>query len=164
MTHWKEINSFIHVIFFMFFQVWDGTRCPHNLLKVITEPSATEGPSSFSTEKENLIVNILVYDNHVEFARQLKVRACQLKQSWHFLTFSHNTTGCLIVGYTSIFVCSSLRYTFNSVAHKITDLQGKQHHAHMHLHNLGNGFCRRFSFLPSSSVFSEMHLLLKQQD
>lgn len=33
-----------------------------------------EGPSSFSKEKESLIANVLVYDNHVEFARQLKVR------------------------------------------------------------------------------------------
>ncbi|XP_070763794.1 protection of telomeres protein 1 [Enoplosus armatus] len=53
-------------------RVWDGTRCSHTLLKVIVEPNVTEGPSSFSTERENLIANILVYDNHVEFARQLK--------------------------------------------------------------------------------------------
>ncbi|XP_044049518.1 protection of telomeres protein 1 isoform X2 [Siniperca chuatsi] len=53
-------------------RVWDGTRCPHTLLKVLVEPNVTEGPSSFSTERENLIANILVYDNHVEFARQLK--------------------------------------------------------------------------------------------
>ncbi|XP_045892963.1 protection of telomeres protein 1-like [Micropterus dolomieu] len=53
-------------------RVWDGTRCPHTLLKVIVEPNVTEGPSSFSTVRENLIANILVYDNHVEVARQLK--------------------------------------------------------------------------------------------
>ncbi|XP_072242571.1 protection of telomeres protein 1 isoform X1 [Leuresthes tenuis] len=53
-------------------RVWDGTRCPHTLLKVIVELNVTEGPSSFSKEKENLIANVLVYDNHVEFARQLK--------------------------------------------------------------------------------------------
>uniref|UniRef100_A0A8C4EW91 Protection of telomeres protein 1 n=1 Tax=Dicentrarchus labrax TaxID=13489 RepID=A0A8C4EW91_DICLA len=53
-------------------KVWDGTRCPHTLLKVIVEPNAIEGPTSFSTEIENLIANVLVYDNHVEFARQLK--------------------------------------------------------------------------------------------
>lgn len=56
------------------FQVWDGTRCPHTLLKVIVEPSVTEGPPSFSAERETLIANVLVYDNHVEAARQLKVR------------------------------------------------------------------------------------------
>ncbi|KAI3370962.1 hypothetical protein L3Q82_023610, partial [Scortum barcoo] len=53
-------------------RVWDGTRCPHTLLKVIVEPNVTEGPSSFSAEKESLIANVLVYDNHVESARQLK--------------------------------------------------------------------------------------------
>uniref|UniRef100_A0A3B4Z5S2 Protection of telomeres protein 1 n=1 Tax=Stegastes partitus TaxID=144197 RepID=A0A3B4Z5S2_9TELE len=58
-------------------RVWDGTRCPHPLLKVVVEPNVTEGPSSFSREKENLIANILVYDNHVDCARQLKVRTHQ---------------------------------------------------------------------------------------
>eukprot|EP00064_Thunnus_orientalis_P021896 superscaffoldBa00006950_g22066 len=53
-------------------QVWDGTRCPHTLLKVIVEPNVTEGPSSFPAEREDLIANVLVYDNHAEFARQLK--------------------------------------------------------------------------------------------
>ncbi|XP_071314595.1 protection of telomeres protein 1 isoform X2 [Trachinotus anak] len=53
-------------------RVWDGTRCPRTLLKVIVEPNATEGPTSFSKEKEKLIANIFVYDNHVEVARQLK--------------------------------------------------------------------------------------------
>uniref|UniRef100_A0A671VFJ7 Protection of telomeres protein 1 n=1 Tax=Sparus aurata TaxID=8175 RepID=A0A671VFJ7_SPAAU len=54
-------------------RVWDGTRCPHRLLKVIVAPDAIEGPSSFSTEKEKLIANILAYDNHVESAKQLKI-------------------------------------------------------------------------------------------
>ncbi|XP_022620315.1 protection of telomeres protein 1 isoform X1 [Seriola dumerili] len=53
-------------------RVWDGTRCPRTLLNVIVEPDATEGPTSFSKEKEKLIANVLVYDNHVEVARELK--------------------------------------------------------------------------------------------
>ncbi|XP_032378869.1 protection of telomeres protein 1 [Etheostoma spectabile] len=53
-------------------RVWDGTRCPHTLLKVIVERSVTEGRTSFSPERESLIANIFVYDNHTEFARQLK--------------------------------------------------------------------------------------------
>ncbi|XP_033982667.1 protection of telomeres protein 1 isoform X2 [Trematomus bernacchii] len=53
-------------------RVWDGTRSAHTLLKVIVEPDATEGPSSFPPERERLIANILAYDNHVEYARQLK--------------------------------------------------------------------------------------------
>ncbi|XP_040927084.1 protection of telomeres protein 1 isoform X2 [Betta splendens] len=53
-------------------RVWDGTRCPWSLLNVIVEPDVMEGPSMFSKEREKLIANILVYDNHAEFARQLK--------------------------------------------------------------------------------------------
>ncbi|XP_026030551.1 protection of telomeres protein 1 isoform X2 [Astatotilapia calliptera] len=53
-------------------RVWDGTRCPHTLLKVIVEPHVTEGQLSFSKERENLIADVLVYDNHVEVARKLK--------------------------------------------------------------------------------------------
>ncbi|XP_049928819.1 protection of telomeres protein 1 isoform X2 [Epinephelus moara] len=53
-------------------RVWDGTRCPHTLLKVIVEQNVTEGPSSFSKDRESLIANVLIYDNHVESARQLK--------------------------------------------------------------------------------------------
>ncbi|XP_029993483.1 protection of telomeres protein 1 isoform X2 [Sphaeramia orbicularis] len=53
-------------------RVWDGTRSPHTL-NVIVDPNATEGPSSFSPERERLIANVLVYDNHVEYARHLKI-------------------------------------------------------------------------------------------
>ncbi|XP_059191877.1 protection of telomeres protein 1 [Centropristis striata] len=53
-------------------RVWDGTKCPHNLQKVIVDPYAMEGPSSFSKKKESLIANILVYDNHAVFSTQLK--------------------------------------------------------------------------------------------
>ncbi|KAM9854843.1 protection of telomeres protein 1 [Aulostomus maculatus] len=53
-------------------RVWDGTRCPHNLLKVTVNPNTVEGPTSFSVEQERLIANILVYDNHVHSAHPLK--------------------------------------------------------------------------------------------
>ncbi|XP_054476150.1 protection of telomeres protein 1 [Anoplopoma fimbria] len=53
-------------------RVWDGTRCAHPLLKVIVDPDLMEGPSSFSKERESLVANILVYDNHVELAGKLK--------------------------------------------------------------------------------------------
>uniref|UniRef100_A0A3P8UGA0 Protection of telomeres protein 1 n=1 Tax=Cynoglossus semilaevis TaxID=244447 RepID=A0A3P8UGA0_CYNSE len=53
-------------------RVWDGTRCSRPLLRVIVERSSVEGPSSFSRQKENLIANVLVYDNHVMVARELK--------------------------------------------------------------------------------------------
>lgn len=54
--------------------MWDGTRCAHTQLKVIVEPSVVDGPTSFSAARERLIADVLVYDNHVESARQLKVR------------------------------------------------------------------------------------------
>uniref|UniRef100_A0A8C6SUC9 Protection of telomeres protein 1 n=1 Tax=Neogobius melanostomus TaxID=47308 RepID=A0A8C6SUC9_9GOBI len=53
-------------------RVWDGTRCPHTLLKVLVEPEATVGPTSFSPERERIIANVLIYDNHVEAAGQLQ--------------------------------------------------------------------------------------------
>nr|XP_057944038.1 protection of telomeres protein 1 isoform X2 [Doryrhamphus excisus] len=53
-------------------RVWDGTRCPHALLKVAAEPDMVEGPTSFSEEHEKLIASVLVYDNHVPFAQQIK--------------------------------------------------------------------------------------------
>ncbi|KAK9516192.1 hypothetical protein VZT92_024138 [Zoarces viviparus] len=53
-------------------RVWDGTRCAHTLLKVMVEQNVTEGPSSFSQARESLIASVLVYDNHVESAEQLK--------------------------------------------------------------------------------------------
>ncbi|XP_077424511.1 protection of telomeres protein 1 isoform X2 [Vanacampus margaritifer] len=53
-------------------RVWDGTRCPHALLKVRVDSNIVEGPTSFSEEHDKLIANVLVYDNHVRSARQLK--------------------------------------------------------------------------------------------
>ncbi|XP_029910502.1 protection of telomeres protein 1 isoform X2 [Myripristis murdjan] len=53
-------------------RVWDGTRCPHPLLKVAVEPGISEGTYSIAKERQNLVANVLVYDNHVELARQLK--------------------------------------------------------------------------------------------
>ncbi|KAJ7997661.1 hypothetical protein DPEC_G00214450 [Dallia pectoralis] len=51
-------------------KVWDGTKCSYPTLDVFVEPSTLEG--RFSKNINNLIVNILVYDNHVEVAQQLK--------------------------------------------------------------------------------------------
>ncbi|XP_039989780.1 protection of telomeres protein 1 [Xiphias gladius] len=53
-------------------RVWDGTRCPRTLLRVTLEPNVTEGRSSPSKERANLVANVFVYDNHMEFASQLK--------------------------------------------------------------------------------------------
>ncbi|XP_076026219.1 protection of telomeres protein 1 isoform X2 [Genypterus blacodes] len=50
-------------------RVWDGTRCPHPLLRGRGEPSSS---SSSSKERQNLVASVFVYDNHVELAQQLK--------------------------------------------------------------------------------------------
>ncbi|CAL8358186.1 unnamed protein product [Lota lota] len=53
-------------------KVWDGTRCVHPLQDFSVEASVIEGPFSLSRERSDLAVNILVFDNHAEIARQLK--------------------------------------------------------------------------------------------
>ncbi|MCJ8735969.1 hypothetical protein PDJAM_G00253540 [Pangasius djambal] len=56
----------------MLLKVWDGTKCAHPLLNVAVAPDALEGESSPSRDRENMIANVLVYDNHVEGASKLK--------------------------------------------------------------------------------------------
>ena len=55
-------------------QVWDGTKCAHLLQDFTVEASAIQGRSSLCPERSDLAVNILVFDNHAQIARQLKVR------------------------------------------------------------------------------------------
>lgn len=55
-------------------QVWDGTRCRHPLLEVFVEPDVMEAaPALEPWDGQGLVANVLVYDNHVESARQLQV-------------------------------------------------------------------------------------------
>ncbi|XP_029607409.1 protection of telomeres protein 1 isoform X4 [Salmo trutta] len=53
-------------------KVWDGSKCPHPLLDVFVEPNTLEGSPTLSKDMANLTANVLVYDNHVEVARQFK--------------------------------------------------------------------------------------------
>ncbi|KAG9345873.1 hypothetical protein JZ751_009029 [Albula glossodonta] len=55
-------------------RVWDGTRCAEPLLNVSVEPEALEGSTAITGGRDNLVANVLAYDNHVEVARGLKVR------------------------------------------------------------------------------------------
>ncbi|KAM6972933.1 protection of telomeres protein 1 [Aplochiton taeniatus] len=52
-------------------KVWDGTKCGHHLFNMFVEPSILEGNCSVSDQK-HLTANVLVYDNHLELAQQLK--------------------------------------------------------------------------------------------
>lgn len=54
-------------------QVWDGTKCKHPLLNVAVASDALEGESTIVKDRMNLTANVLVYDNHLEMARELKV-------------------------------------------------------------------------------------------
>ncbi|XP_053878877.1 protection of telomeres protein 1 isoform X3 [Malaclemys terrapin pileata] len=54
-------------------KVWDGTKCPHPSWKVLVEESDLEGDKVLIHQLRNLIVDILVYDNHVKLAKSLKV-------------------------------------------------------------------------------------------
>uniref|UniRef100_A0A8C6KWW2 Protection of telomeres protein 1 n=1 Tax=Nothobranchius furzeri TaxID=105023 RepID=A0A8C6KWW2_NOTFU len=59
----------------MLLRVWDGTKCPYTQSDVTIDPDTIEGPASFSGTKKSFIANILVFDNHVVCAKQLKIGA-----------------------------------------------------------------------------------------
>ncbi|KAB0342275.1 hypothetical protein FD754_019201 [Muntiacus muntjak] len=54
-------------------KVWDGTRTPFPSWRVLIQDVALEGDSSRIHQLQNLTVDILVYDNHVQVAKSLKV-------------------------------------------------------------------------------------------
>ncbi|TSM52331.1 Metabotropic glutamate receptor 8 [Bagarius yarrelli] len=56
----------------MLLRVWDGTKCAYPLLNVAVTPDALAGESSPSQARDNMVADILVYDNHVEGASKLK--------------------------------------------------------------------------------------------
>lgn len=53
--------------------MWDGTKCEHPLLNVAVASDAIEGESTVAKDRMNLTANVLVYDNHMEAAQDLKV-------------------------------------------------------------------------------------------
>ncbi|XP_042779529.1 protection of telomeres protein 1 isoform X2 [Panthera leo] len=54
-------------------KVWDGTRTPFPSWRVLIEDLALEGDLSHIHQLQNLTIDILVYDNHVQVAKFLKV-------------------------------------------------------------------------------------------
>ncbi|XP_037692183.1 protection of telomeres protein 1 isoform X3 [Choloepus didactylus] len=54
-------------------KVWDGTRTPFPSWRVLIQDLVLEGDLSHIQRLQNLTVDILVYDNHVQVARFLKV-------------------------------------------------------------------------------------------
>ncbi|XP_064431064.1 protection of telomeres protein 1 isoform X3 [Mirounga angustirostris] len=54
-------------------KVWDGTRTPFPSWRVLIQDLVLEGDLSHIHRMQNLTVDILVYDNHVQVAKSLKV-------------------------------------------------------------------------------------------
>ncbi|XP_062955933.1 protection of telomeres protein 1 isoform X1 [Cynocephalus volans] len=54
-------------------KVWDGTRTPFPSWRVLIQDLVLEGDLSHIHRLQNLAIDILVYDNHVQVARSLKV-------------------------------------------------------------------------------------------
>ncbi|XP_045420337.1 protection of telomeres protein 1 [Lemur catta] len=54
-------------------KVWDGTRTPFPSWRVLIQDLVLEGDLSYIHRLQNLAIDILVYDNHVQVAKSLKV-------------------------------------------------------------------------------------------
>ncbi|KAK2096542.1 3-ketoacyl-CoA thiolase with broad chain length specificity [Saguinus oedipus] len=57
-----------------FFAVWDGTRTPFPSWRVLIQDLVLEGDLSHIHRLQNLTIDILVYDNHVQVAKFLKLK------------------------------------------------------------------------------------------
>ncbi|XP_068132471.1 protection of telomeres protein 1 isoform X2 [Hyperolius riggenbachi] len=64
-------------------KVWDGSKCAFPPCKVFVEDETLEGDLDFISRLQNLIVDILVYDNHVETAKSLKIGNYIVMQNLH---------------------------------------------------------------------------------
>ncbi|XP_020652901.3 protection of telomeres protein 1 isoform X1 [Pogona vitticeps] len=54
-------------------KVWDGTKCPFPSWKVLVKDDDLEGDRILINQLKNLTVDIIIYDNHVQLAKSLKV-------------------------------------------------------------------------------------------
>ncbi|NWT02551.1 POTE1 protein, partial [Mionectes macconnelli] len=54
-------------------KVWDGTECPYPTWRVPVEAKDVEGEKVVLHQLRNLMVDILVYDNHVQLAKSLQI-------------------------------------------------------------------------------------------
>ncbi|NWU82110.1 POTE1 protein, partial [Onychorhynchus coronatus] len=54
-------------------KVWDGTKCPYPTWRVPVEAKDLEGQKVLLRQLRDLMVDILVYDNHVQLAKSLKI-------------------------------------------------------------------------------------------
>ncbi|XP_058510964.1 protection of telomeres protein 1 [Ochotona princeps] len=72
-------------------KVWDGHRTPFPSWKVLIQDLALEGDLNQLHQLQNLTIDILVYDNHVQVARSLKIGSFLRIYSLHTKLQSLNT-------------------------------------------------------------------------
>lgn len=63
----------IKLCFAIPWQVWDGTRTVFPSWRVSIQDLTFEGDLSHIQRLQSLVIDILVYDNHVQVAKSLKV-------------------------------------------------------------------------------------------
>ncbi|XP_073508183.1 protection of telomeres protein 1 [Phyllobates terribilis] len=64
-------------------KVWDGTKCASRYWKVFVEDDALKGNRDFISQLQNISIDILVYDNHVELAKSLEIGSYIVIQNIH---------------------------------------------------------------------------------
>ncbi|KAJ6656212.1 hypothetical protein lerEdw1_004043 [Lerista edwardsae] len=68
--------------------VWDGTKCPFPPWRVFVHEDDLEGDGVLINQLRELTVDVVVYDNHVQLARSLKVGSVIRMYSLHAKTQS----------------------------------------------------------------------------
>ncbi|NP_001084422.1 protection of telomeres 1 L homeolog [Xenopus laevis] len=64
-------------------KVWDGTKISSPSWNVFVEEAALEGDQALIHQRQSLIIDVLVYDNHVESAKSLKIGSYLLIHNVH---------------------------------------------------------------------------------
>ncbi|XP_056429745.1 protection of telomeres protein 1 isoform X2 [Hyla sarda] len=64
-------------------KVWDGTKCSSLSWKVYVEDDVLEGDRDTISQLQSFTIDILVYDNHLELAKSLKVGSYIVIQNVH---------------------------------------------------------------------------------
>ncbi|XP_069832789.1 protection of telomeres protein 1 isoform X2 [Dendropsophus ebraccatus] len=71
-------------------KVWDGTKCASLSWKCYVEDNALEGDRDMISRLQSFTIDVLVYDNHVELAKSLKIGSYIVIQNVHAKL--HSTT------------------------------------------------------------------------
>ncbi|XP_063302878.1 protection of telomeres protein 1 [Pelobates fuscus] len=91
-------------------KVWDGTKCVSPTWKICVEDEALEGERSLIHKLRNLTVDVLVYDNHVESAKSLKVGSCIVIHSVHTKLHAANAENQTSASYLEFYLHGGTGY------------------------------------------------------